>query len=220
MAVLKILEYPDTFLTGKAMPVKQIDEKILKLIDDMTDTMFDAPGVGLAAPQVGSGKRIVIYNPTVSRDDDDNDNDDNDNENKNKNKSKSKNKNKNKNKQSETGQTENVKKTQKKKQLKEEARAIINPEIISASGSLVSEKEACLSVPDFSANVKRFSRVTVKGINVDGKKIQFDVEDIQAVILQHEIDHLDGILYIDRISVLKRNMYKKRIKKKKKTGKK
>ncbi len=215
MAVLKILEYPDAFLTGKAMPVKQIDEKILKLIDDMTDTMFDAPGVGLAAPQVGSGKRIVIYNPAVSLDDD-NDNDDNDNENKNKNKSK----NKNKNKQSETGQTENVKKSQKKKQLKEEARAVINPEIISASGSLVSEKEACLSVPDFSANVRRFSRITVKGINVDGKKIQFDAEDIQAVILQHEIDHLDGILYIDRISVLKRNMYKKRIKKKKKTGKK
>ncbi|SLM32481.1 Peptide deformylase [Desulfamplus magnetovallimortis] len=201
MALLKILEYPDPFLLRKAVPVENIDKETLLLIEDMIDTMFDAPGVGLAAPQIGSDKRIIVYNTVAGVD----------------------------------SSTEDCEKQKNEKELQEadhknettqeqentskdnvpfnrnDARAIINPEIVSASGSLVSESEACLSVPDFNANVKRFSRITVKGLNIDGKKIQFDAEDIQAVILQHEIDHLNGILYIDHISVLKRNMYKKKI---------
>ncbi len=183
MALLKILEYPDPFLYKEAIPVENIDQNLLTLIDDMIETMFDAPGVGLAAPQVGSDKRLIVYNPSAGLETDSReDGDDEDNE----------------------AQTHTI---------KNEARAIINPEIIAASGSLVSEKEACLSVPDYSANVKRYSNITVRGLNVDGKKIEFDADDIQAVILQHEIDHLDGILYIERISALKRNMYKKKIQK-------
>lgn len=186
MSILKILEYPDPFLLKKAVPVEAIDQEVLTLIDDMTETMFDAPGVGLAAPQVGSDKRIIVYNPSagLERSSRENDND-----------------------------GEAPDKPENPPEIKNEARAIINPEIVSASGSLISESEACLSVPDFSADVKRYSRISVKGLNVDGKKIEFVAEDMQAVILQHEIDHLEGILYIERISVLKRNMYKKRVKK-------
>ena len=97
---------------------------------------------------------------------------------------------------------------------------IINPEITAASGRIVFEKEACLSVPDYSSDVKRYEHVTVKGLNLDGRALEFEAHGIQAVIMQHEIDHLDGILFIDRISVLKRNMYKKKIAKKIKEEKK
>ncbi|MBF0210245.1 MAG: peptide deformylase [Desulfamplus sp.] len=185
MAILKIVEYPDPFLTLKAKPVEVIDDEILKLIKDMADTMFDAPGVGLAAPQVRSDKRIIVYNPTARS---------------------------SKNRDCENGETQEQDSSEN--ESKNDYRAIINPEIIAASGSLISENEACLSVPDYSADVKRFSKVTVKGLNPEGKKIQFDADDIQAVILQHEIDHLNGVLYIDRISLLKRNIYKKRVTKK------
>ncbi|MGD9731679.1 MAG: peptide deformylase [Desulfamplus sp.] len=195
MTVLKIIEYPDPFLAQKAKSVEKIDDETLQLIKDMAETMFKAPGVGLAATQVRSDKKIIVYNPNTQNGRNENNDDadvdtDSDRQDGSKHREKGKN-----------------------RHHKEEYRAIINPEIITASGSLISENEACLSVPDYSADVKRFSRVTVKGLNVDGKKIQFDAEDIHAVILQHEIDHLEGILYIDRISMLKRNMYKKRIKK-------
>ncbi|MBF0572453.1 MAG: peptide deformylase [Desulfamplus sp.] len=200
MTILKIIEYPDPFLTLKAKPVENIDEEILKLIKDMADTMFNAPGVGLAAPQVRSDKRVIVYNPNARDERDE----------------KRSEAYGNSNEKDEDGfdQGSNVDGTNKDISVnQEEYRAIINPEIIAASGSLISENEACLSVPDYSADVRRFSKITVKGLNVDGKKIQFSAEDIQAVIIQHEIDHLDGVLYIDRISMLKRNMYKKKIKK-------
>ena len=211
MTILKIIEYPDSFLTLKAKPVEQIDDEILTLIKDMADTMFHAPGVGLAATQVRSDKRIIVYNPNSqsgSNKEGETANPNKDNvssvEDKHENEEKVENR---------DGFTQDSKKTSRN-----DYRAIINPEIIAASGSLISENEACLSVPDYSADVKRFSKVTVKGLNVDGKKVLFDAQDIEAVILQHEIDHLDGILYIDRISLLKRNMYKKRIKKRAKAN--
>ncbi|MBF0228997.1 MAG: peptide deformylase [Desulfamplus sp.] len=187
--------------------------------------MFNAPGVGLAAPQVRSDKRVIVYNPNAgnekrSEDDDncdENEIDEDDFE----------------QTDSDIDETDgdilaneesedNANFAKNSKSVKdnkhnEEYRAIINPEIIAASGSLISENEACLSVPDYSADVKRFSKITVRGLNVDGKKIQFTTEDIQAVIIQHEIDHLEGVLYIDRISMLKRNMYKKKIKKQSQT---
>ncbi|SMC46793.1 peptide deformylase [Desulfocicer vacuolatum DSM 3385] len=171
MAILKILEYPDPFLAQKAKPVEEIDKKILKLIKDMAETMFDAPGVGLAAPQVGSDLRVIVYNPDAGM---------------------------------ETEEEEEA-------NQKNSVTALINPEIISASGQIVSENEACLSVPDYSADVKRSEKVTVRALNKEGKKLEFSADGIQAVILQHEIDHLDGTLYIDRISKLKRNMYRKKI---------
>ncbi|MBF0202195.1 MAG: peptide deformylase [Desulfamplus sp.] len=168
--------------------------------------MFFAPGVGLAAPQVGIGKRIIVYDASAcSKSSGGNGAGDSRTDESGRDTAGSGN---------DTAGSGRDTARSPSRSGTGEARAIINPEIISASGSLVSEKEACLSVPDFNANVKRFSRLTVKGLNAQGQKIQFDAEDIQAVILQHEIDHLDGILYIDRISMLKRNMYKKKILKK------
>ncbi|WP_299981399.1 peptide deformylase [Desulfobacula sp.] len=174
MAVLKILTYPEKSLSQPSVKVNNadgagIDDEIKKLIVNMGETMFTAPGVGLAAPQIGVNKRILVYNSNAVNPDDDG--------------------------------------------SKQEFTALINPEIIAASGSIVSEKEACLSVLDYSADVKRYEKVTVKALNIEGIKIEFDAEGILAVIMQHEIDHLDGILFIDRISVLKRAMYKKKLKK-------
>ena len=174
MAILKIIEFPDPFLAQPTIAVEEIDDTIQKLIDDMGETMFDAPGVGLAAPQVGSSHRLIVYNPDAA--------------------------------------IEMEGKTPPHKQVT----ALINPKIISASGSVISENEACLSVPDYRADVKRHERVTVRALNREGKALEFDADGIMAVILQHEIDHLDGILYIDRISRLKRSMYIKKIKKLKK----
>ncbi len=170
MTILNILEYPDPFLARKTRFVEHIDKKVLELIEDMAETMFDAPGVGLAAPQVGSDLRLIVYNP-------------------------------------DTGTETQEKNAMEKKQF----RALINPEIIASSGSIVSENEACLSVPDYSADVKRYEKVTVRALNKEGKQLEFNAEGIQAVIMQHEIDHLNGVLYIDRISRLKRNMYRKKI---------
>ena len=172
MALLEIVKYPEPSLSEPSVPVKKIDDEIKLLIENMGETMFDAPGVGLAAPQVGINKRVMVYNPNAGDDQSDED---------------------------------------KKKQ---EFRPLINPKIISATGSIVSEKEACLSVPDFSSNVKRYKEIIVKALNIDGKKIEFNAEGILSIILQHEIDHLDGILFIDRISALKRALYKKKMKKK------
>ena len=170
MAVLNILAYPEKSLSQPSVKVDNIDDEIKDLTDNMGETMFEAPGVGLAAPQVGVNKRIIVYDSNAENPD--------------------------------------------KEDPKQEFTALINPEIIAASGSIVSEKEACLSVLDYSADVKRYEKVTVSALNIDGKKIEINAEGILAVIMQHEIDHLDGILFIDRISVLKRTMYKKKVAKK------
>ena len=175
MAILKILTYPEKSLLQPSVIVDTADETafdddIKKLIDDMGETMFDAPGVGLAAPQTGANKRIIVYDSNAANPDND----------------------------------DSI----------QEFTALINPEIIAASGSIVSEKEACLSVLDYSADVKRYEKVTVRALNIDGKKLEFDADGILAIIMQHEIDHLDGILFIDRISVLKRTIYKKKLAKK------
>jgi peptide deformylase len=170
MAILKILTYPKKSLLRPSVDIDVIDDDIKKLINDMGETMFDASGVGLAAPQIGVNKRIIVYDSHAA---------DPDYEGKEK-----------------------------------EFTALINPKIIASSGSIISEEEACLSVVNYSADVKRFQVVTIKALNIDGKKLEFNVSDVLAIIMQHEIDHLDGVLYIDRISSLKRAMYKKKIKKK------
>jgi len=173
MAVLKILTYPEKSLLEPSVKVNNIDDEIKQLTQDMGATMFAAPGVGLAAPQVGVNKRIIVYDVNAAD-----------------------------------------KNEEKNKDLKNEFRALINPEIIDASGSTVSKEEGCLSVLDYNADVKRYEKVTVKAVNIEGEKLEFNLEGIPAIIMQHEIDHLDGILFIDRISVLKRAMYKKKVKKK------
>ena len=172
MAILKILAFPEKSLLQPSVKVDKIDDEINQLINDMGETMFDAPGVGLAAPQIGVNKRIIVYDSNAANQDNDDDEED--------------------------------------IEPKQEFSALINPEIIAASGSIVSEKEGCLSVMDYSADVKRYEKVTVKALNLEGKKLEFDAEGILAIIMQHEIDHLDGVLFIDRISALKRTMYKKK----------
>lgn len=167
MAILDILTFPEKSLLQPSTKVDTIDEKIKKLTEDMGETMFDAPGVGLAAPQIGVNKRIIVYDVNAADRD-------------------------------EEGE-------------EQEFRALINPEIIASSGSIVSEGEACLSVVDYSADVKRYETVIVKALDIEGRPLEFDAQGILAVIMQHEIDHLDGILYIDRISLLKRTMYKKKL---------
>jgi len=167
MAIRKILTYPEKSLLLPSVKVDTIDEDIKNLIKDMGETMFDAPGVGLAASQVGINKRVIVYDSNAENPDRD----------------------------------DSI----------QEFTALINPEIIASSGSIVSEKEACLSVVDYSADVKRYEKVTVKAVDIKGKKLEFDAMGILAIIMQHEIDHLDGILFIERISLLKRTMYKKKM---------
>ena len=164
MNTLDILTYPDNFLSQPTQPLDNIDGKVQEMIDKMALTMYDAPGIGLAAIQVGWDKSLLIYD--VSPRDE--------------------------------NRSLNV---------------LINPKIITREGEIVSENEGCLSVPDFRADVKRAAAVTVEGHDRDGKPLKIDAEGILAIVLQHEIDHLNGTLFIEHISSLKRQMYKRRIKK-------
>ncbi|MCP4673563.1 MAG: peptide deformylase [Desulfobacula sp.] len=173
MAVLKVLAYPEKSLLQPSVMVDHIDDGIRQLIDDMGETMFSAPGIGLAAPQIGVNKRVIVYDVNAGISDDD-----------------------------------------ETREIKPEFRSLINPEIINASGSIVSKEEGCLSVLDYNADVKRYEKVSVRALNIEGRQLEFTVEGIPAIIMQHEIDHLDGILFIDRISALKRAMYKKKVTKK------
>ncbi len=172
MALLKIITYPEKSLLQPSVKIEFIDDKLRELIKDMGETMFAAPGVGLAAPQAGVNKRVIIYDINAGNEKDDNSQD-----------------------------------------IQQEFRALINPEILDASGSIVSKEEGCLSVLDYNADVKRYEKVSIRALNIDGKKLEFNMEGIPAIIMQHEIDHLDGILFIDRISALKRSMYKKKVNK-------
>jgi peptide deformylase len=160
---LDICTFPDPILREKAKSVENINGDIQELIDNMAATMYGAPGIGLAANQVGELKRVVVYDMTPR----------------------------------ESGHNFSV---------------LINPEIVEAEGSIVHE-EACLSVVDFSAEVTRRSRIRVRGLDRNGKPVDIDAEGLLAICLQHEIDHLNGLLFIDHISTLKRTLYKKRLKK-------
>ena len=166
MAILKILKYPEKSLSQPSVKVDVIDGEIKQLIKDMGETMFHDAGVGLAAPQIGINKRVLVYDSHAL--------------------------------------------DPEYEEEHKEITALINPEIIATYGSFISEDEGCLSVVEYRANVKRYERVTVKALNIDGKQLEFDADGILSVIMQHEIDHLDGILFIDRISSLKRAMYKKK----------
>lgn len=162
--IYEIIKYPDPILKKKAEPVDKVEEKTKALIDDMVETMYNAPGIGLAANQIGILKRIIVFETSLKR------------------------------------------------EICKPA-ALINPEIVLAEGEIVTN-EACLSILDYSADVKRFERIKVRGLSENGDEIEIEADGQLAVCLQHEMDHLDGILYIDLISSLKRNMYKKRLKKK------
>lgn len=168
MALLKILKYPEAVLKECAKPVGNIDGRLVTLLESMAQTMYAAPGVGLAAPQIGESSRMIVL---------DTDHDD-----------------------------------PGKHLLK-----LINPEIVESHGSIVWE-EGCLSVVDFTAEVKRAKQVLVRAWTPDQKQIEIEADDLLAVALQHEIDHLDGRLFIDRISRIKRELYKRKLKKMIKEG--
>ena len=163
MAVLEILHYPNPILSKKSFPVQTIDSTIRQLVKDMSETMYAAPGVGLAAPQVGHSLRVAVIDITPA------------------------------------DQPKNL-------------QVLINPEIIDAEGQCTWE-EGCLSVPDCSEEVKRKKKITVRYQNLQGETLEIVGEDLMAIALQHEIDHLDGILFIDRLSRLKRNLLKKKLRK-------
>ena len=164
MTIRDILTYPDKFLRQTTVPVTAFGEDLQTLIDDMIETMYDEPGVGLAAIQVGSDQSVIVYDVT---------------------------------------QTEG----------KRLAEALVNPLIVFREGSVISEDEGCLSVPDFRADVKRDAHIRVEGLDRQGRPVRLDADGFLAIVLQHEIDHLDGVLFIDRISSLKREMYKRKRKK-------
>jgi peptide deformylase len=164
MTKLEVLTYPNKFLQQPTKPVENIDEVIQKLVADMAETMYEAPGVGLAAIQVGSDKQVLVYDEKPAEND-------------------------------------------------RRYGVIINPRIIETEGIIISENEGCLSVPDFRSDVKRAARIVVEGVDRDGKSLRFEADGFLAIVLQHEIDHLNGTLFIDRISALKRELYKRRMKK-------
>jgi peptide deformylase len=167
--ILDILTYPDDFLRKPTQPVERVDAEVQEIIENMADTMYEAPGVGLAAIQAGIDRSIIVYDPDADAE-------------------------------------------------RRSFQALINPEIISSEGETLSENEGCLSVPDFRSDVRRAETVVVEGLDREGKPIRIDAEGLLSVILQHEIDHLRGILFIDRISPLKRELYKKKRKKALKRG--
>ncbi len=162
--ILEIKKYPEPILTKKAKRVKNIDQELQKLIDDMIETMYAAPGVGLAAPQVGHSLRLAVFDSSVKE---------------------------------------------------EEGRltVLINPEVIEKNGEVIM-KEGCLSVPELEAEIKRAERVKVVGSDRYFNPITIEATGFLARVIQHEMDHLDGILLLDRISLLKRNIYKRRFIKK------
>lgn len=155
-----ILTYPDPFLKKKAAAVAVINDSVRTLVQDMVETMYHAPGVGLAAPQVGVGQRVIVIDLTVGE---------------------------------EPGNLI----------------VAINPVIVHAEGESY-EEEGCLSVPDYAANVRRHARVVVKAFDLEGNEFTAKAEGLLAIAFQHEIDHLDGILYVDHLSTLKKGMFKKR----------
>ena len=166
MSKLKIYEYPHPVLREKAKEVPLVDEKIKKLLSDMLETMYDANGVGLAAPQVGVSLRMVVID--VEKDE-------------------------------ETGKGNPI--------------YMVNPKITWKSEEINIHCEGCLSVPKQSAEVERPASVKVEYLNENGEKQEFVAEGLLATAVQHELDHLDGVLYIDHISRLKRNMLLKKLKK-------
>jgi peptide deformylase len=161
MALLPILEFPDPRLRTRAQPVERVDAGIRKLIDDMFETMYAAPGIGLAATQVNVHKRLLVIDVSEKRN---------------------------------------------------ERLALINPEILSREGVEETE-EGCLSVPGIYDKVTRADRIRVRALDRDGKQVEFDADGLLAVCIQHEMDHLEGKLFVDYLSELKRTRIRKKLEK-------
>src|SRR5215472_3577317 len=167
MALLPIIVAPDPRLKVKAKPVTKVDERIRKLLDDMVETMHAAPGIGLAAPQVGEALRILVVD--IAKDGEPSD-----------------------------------------------PRKFVNPEIAWASDEKVLWEEGCLSLPEQFAEVERPKEVKVRYLDETGAKKEIHATGLLAICLQHEMDHLDGVLFVDHISALRRNMILRKLVKSKK----
>lgn len=164
MAILEIRKYPDPVLKQRAQEVGAITPEIRTLIDDMFETMYAAPGLGLAAPQVGRSLRLFVYD------------------------------------------------CQDGEHASRQRGVLINPEFVLREGTQTDD-EGCLSVDDYRTKVTRANRAVARGLDQHGKPVTVEGEGLMARLLQHEIDHLDGHLFLDRLSALKRNFYLKRLKK-------
>ncbi|MCJ8312366.1 MAG: peptide deformylase [Saccharospirillaceae bacterium] len=159
MALLDILEFPDPRLRKKAKRVEVFDERIKQLCDDMVETMYEAPGIGLAATQINVHERVIVVD--VSED-----------------------------------QSNPLK--------------LINPEL-TLTGEKMDYQEGCLSVPGFYEQVSRYDKITVKAFNEKGEALEFESTELEAICIQHECDHLDGKLFVDYISNLKRTRIRKKL---------
>jgi len=160
MAILEILHYPEPLLKEKSTQVDVFDDELRQLATDMAETMYDAPGVGLAAPQIGVLKRLITLDCSGHEEPD-------------------------------------------------ELILAVNPEIVAREGECM-EEEGCLSVPEYYARVARSANVRFRYQDLDGETHERDADGLLAVAIQHEIDHLDGILFVDRLSSLKRSMFRKK----------
>ncbi len=165
MALLEILTFPNEVLRQKAEPVAVVNDEIRQLIDDMAETMYNAPGVGLAANQVGVLKRVVVIDTDYS-------------------------------------------------DSKPNLLALVNPEILATEGKVVSE-EGCLSLPDIREEVERAEKVVVRALDRNGEPFELHADDLLATAIQHEVDHLEGMVLLDRLSFLKRRMLSRELTKRK-----
>ncbi len=164
MALLSICTYPDPVLRKKATPVETLDREIRKLIDDMAETMYGAPGIGLAANQVGKKQQVIVVDL-------------------------------------------------QRPEYEGGLLVLVNPKIIAASGEITYE-EGCLSVPEFFSHVKRYSDITVRALDQHAKPIELNASGLLAVVLQHEIDHLEGRLFIDHLGATSKDIFKRKWKRK------
>jgi peptide deformylase len=165
MALREVLKFPDKRLREISTPIDEITDEIRELANDMLEVMYDEPGIGLAAPQLGETVRLIVVD------------------------------------------TEWTEENAERKPL-----VLINPEITERDGK-IAWNEGCLSVPDFEAEVQRSETVRLRALSLEGLELEIDATSLQSVCFQHEIDHLDGVLFIDRISRLKRNLYVQKRKK-------
>ena len=170
MALLDIVLYPDPVLKKVASPVEEVNEEMRTLLADMAETMYEAPGIGLAAPQIGKSIRAIVVD---------------------------------------VGGSDDCECCEPKERA---LLKLVNPEIVASSGK-ASGEEGCLSIPDVRELVERAEQITVEALDENGEKVTVEADGLLSVCLQHEIDHLDGVLFIDKISRLKKELIRGKLKK-------
>ena len=168
MAIRPILTIPDPILRQKAKPIERVDADLRRLMDDMLATMYEAPGIGLAAPQIGIARRLIVMDPA-------------------------------------------------KDEAPKSPLIMVNPEILERSTELRVHEEGCLSIPDYTAEIERPAKTRVAYIDREGGKREIELQGIWSTLVQHEIDHLNGVLFIDYLSRLKRDMVVRKYTKQKRT---